>query len=338
MKRFWKGLMLFLVFFLVACSSQSGNRSDDSMTGGGATTTDAISPGEEASPGQSGMNLIGEKVIRTVNLQYETLSYDETIQHFADTVTEYGAFMEYSNETNYSPSGSFGPESNQYRRVEYIFRVPTEVLFDFLASLDGSSAVKISERIGTEDVTQTYRDTEARIEVLNQKEVRLSELLEQAVTIEEILQIESQLSDTIAERESLQSQIDSIDDLVAFTQVHVHVTEKQRISESRGDAVSFWSRLKDAFLDSMYAFYYWIQDFAIWLVYLLPYIVLIGVFALIYFAIRKWYHNTDFSKKKEKERESIKRKRRDRTKSNNRKINETTIEEKVTKTEEKDDA
>ena len=96
MKHFWKGLILLLSFFLVACSSQDSGRSDQSMTGGGATTDNSI-PQEASIPGESGMNLIGEKVIRTVNLQYETLSYDETIKHFANTVAEYGAFMEYSN-------------------------------------------------------------------------------------------------------------------------------------------------------------------------------------------------------------------------------------------------
>jgi len=142
-------------------------------------------------------------------------------------------------------------------------------------------AVKIGEQIGSEDVTQTYRDTETRINVLNQKEKRLNELMEEAETIDQILQIEDNLSQTIAEREILQSQLDGIDNLIDYTTVHLHLVERQRVSNGRNETLPFWGRAKEAVLDSLYSFYYWVQDAAIWIIYALPFIVIIVVVAIL---------------------------------------------------------
>ena len=222
--------------------------------------------------------LIGEKVITTINLDYETLSFDASHQHVMDSVKGVDAYIEYSNQSSYSPGGTLGGEARQYRRIDFTIRVASNQVNDFLEALDGMDAVKTGEQIGSEDVTRTYRDTETRIGVLNQKEKRLNELMEQAETIEQILQIEDNLSQTIAEREILQSQLDDIDSLIDYTTVELHLTERQRISNGRNESLSFWGRAKEAILDSLYSFYYWIQDAGIWLIYALPYIVIIIIF------------------------------------------------------------
>lgn len=287
MTRWLTGLITALLLTACAGAGDSSNQEGD-MSDGASYSMDDQSAGDvemvEEESAVSGERLIGEKVIRTVNQEYETLDFTRTTDHVRETVETHDAFVEYSYESSYTASGG---TSRQYRMVDYTLRVPTERLNAFLRDLEGMEAYKTSEQIGTEDVTQFYRDTEARVAVLSNKEDRLNELLDQAETIEEIIQIEDSLSETIAERESLQSQLDYYDDLIDYTVVRLTITERPRIANERGEGVSFFRRIQQAFADSLYAFYYILQNIAVFLVYALPFIVVIGLVIWLIWFIRR---------------------------------------------------
>lgn len=296
------GFLVLFVLLVSGCASGSDDTSETSDSDSGAGYIEEDMAVEESAerddavdgqgPGPSGEGLIGEKVIRRVQLEYETLDFQETTSFVLDTVSDYNGYIEYSNESSYSPSG-IAPrdQSRQYRRVDYLFRIPTEELNAFLRDLDGMDAYKLSENVGSEDVTQSYRDTESRIQVLVNKEERLNELLERAETIEDIIQIENSLSETIAERESLQSRLDTLDDLIDYSEVHLSITERPRIANTRGDGISFFERLREAFVDSFFAFYYFIQDAFIWLIYAIPFILILALFIGIGFYVKKKVSN-----------------------------------------------
>lgn len=252
-------------------------------------STEEADVADEEENGNGGENLIGERVIRTATVEYETLDFQETTYHIMNIVNEYGAYVEYSDESSYTPSGipDASGSSRQYRRVDYTLRVPVDSLTEFLNDLDEGDAYKVSEQIGSEDVTQTYRDIEARVSVLQNKENRLSELLEQAESIEDIMTIEDNLSETIAERESLQSRLETYDDLIDFSTVHVMVEERPRVADSREDTLSFWGRAQETFTDSMYTFYYWIQDIIIGIISVVPQLVILAIVGLIGWMIYK---------------------------------------------------
>lgn len=295
MRRF-KGLVIGLLAMVVlgACSGSGEDSSqeyDSSTEEVGVEDSAGYGEWEEADSGDdSEEGLIGEKVIQTVHIDFETLHYDEAINHVASTIREHNAYIEYSYEQNYQPSGLSNPNSSTpiYRQISYTLRVPTEALSDFLAGLEGMDGHKTMEEIGTEDVTQTYRDTESRINVLQNKEDRLNALLEQAETIEDILQIEDNLSQTIAEREVLQSQLDNYDSLIDFTTVNLSIVERPRISSARGEQLSFFERSREAIIDSFYAFYYFIQDAVIWFIYALPFLMILGLIIwIVWFIVKR---------------------------------------------------
>lgn len=287
MKKYLRGLILIFSLILAACSTANDSSNRQDLAGSPEMANDA-SQEEAANMGQNvGEDLIGEKVIKTVSLGFETLVFEDTKDFILNVVQTHQAYTEYSYESTYTPAGSFGPDSSVFKRIDSTYRVPTESLKQFMADLEGMEAVKTNEEIGSEDVTQTYRDTETRIGVLEQKEARLSELLEQAVTIEEILAIEDSLSQSIAERESLQSQLDSIDDLIDYTVVRITVLERQRLADSRGNALPFWERFRIAIMDSVFAFYYWLQDAVIVLIYALPYLIILTIAFLLFWIIKK---------------------------------------------------
>lgn len=230
-----------------------------------------------------GGNLIGEKVIRSVYRDYETLDFEESNMYIMDRVTEFSGFVEQSNQS----TGNYMDDSNRvYRDGYYTLRIPTESLEGFLGELDGIDAVKLNENVGTEDVTQNYMDTESRVNVLRNKEERLNTLLEQAESIEDIIQIENSLSETISERESLQTVLDNYDSLADYTRVEVSLSERPRISGER-ESRPFLERIREALVDSAYAFYYVLQNLIIGLIYALPFLIGIGLIIWIGYYIHK---------------------------------------------------
>lgn len=288
MKKQVNILLYFLISILLFGCSASDSSDNQNVENIGMEQTTMDTDVGSADKDSSEMQLIGDKVIKTVDVNYKTVHYEDTISYLMNIISNYKAYVEYSYESTYS-EGSYTPNSRiqEYRIVNYTFRVPTKDLAAFLKDMEGAEAVKVSEQIGSQDVTQMYRDTETRINVLKKKENRLNDLMDQAETIDQIIQIENSLSDTISEREQLQSQLDNFDDLIDYTAVHMSIEERQRISASSGDAIPFWDRVKEALLDSVFVFYYWVQNAFIWIIYALPFLIIIGIIISVFLFIKK---------------------------------------------------
>jgi len=337
LKKLKLWILSLLSFSLMGCSFLTTE--ETSVSQQDAAGVDNVTTEIAKSDGAVGSGLlIGEKVVTTVSLSYETLKYDDSIAYLKEIVGKHGAYVEYSYESSngdmiYTPSSL----TQNYRQGSYTIRIPKDSVSAFLDDLEGGLGTKISEQQGNEDVTQQYEDTATRISVLQRKEERLLALLEQAETVEEILAIEDSLSAAISEREVLQAELDNIDDLVDYTALYLTVSERSRISNNQGGSTPFWDRVKDALIDSLYAFYYWLQDAAIWFIYALPFFVSVLLMLLLLWAIKKLFGKTIWGKRRTEkqlqERKQIEERRKERfERTHPRKPGGTTVASKTTGT------
>ena len=131
------------------------------------------------------------------------------------------------------------------------------------------------------------------------KESRLLALMEKASKIEDIIALENQLSQTIYEKEQLQSTLSGIDDKVDFSTVHINIQEVEKLTNAENPSTGFGTRVKNAFSDSLYRFNIGIQNFVISLIYLAPFILLIGLLAfLVYLLTKKFKLFENYKNKK----------------------------------------
>lgn len=292
-------LVIGVLFLMIGCSNNES--SEQSQTGMTETDIDQNNLDTTEESTDPAVALIGEKVVTTIEMTYETLTYQDSVTNLQEVIEKHQAYVESSYESTNPENGySQNMQAAQLRQGSFTIRIPAESVEGFLADLSGALGTKISEQVGNEDATQTYYDTQARIEVLQQKEDRLRELLTQATTIEEILAIEDNLTETVAEREVLQSQNDTIDDLVDYSTLHLTLLERTRVSNQPGSSLSFWKRAQEAIVDSVYTFYYWLQDAAIWLIYALPYLVVLTLIVFVIWLVRKtkWWQKRSAKKRK----------------------------------------
>ncbi len=93
------------------------------------------------------------------------------------------------------------PEESAFATV--VVRVPNEKFRDVVGSFRGLAVKVTSESLFGTDVTSEYVDLQARLDTLQKTKTKFEQILDQAVNIQDILEVQRELT-------SLQGQIDSL--------------------------------------------------------------------------------------------------------------------------------
>lgn len=206
------------------------------------------------------------KLIRTVDLQIQTKEFDTVLTSVQERVQELGGYVEQSS----IDSGSTYYSS--YNRYSYLtVRIPSDKLDGFLENVkETANVTNISE--STEDITLRYVDAESRKIALETEQSRLLTLLEKAETVEDIITIESRLSEVRYQLESYTSQLRTFDNQVDYSTVHINIHEVDR--ETKVEPKGFWDEVKEEFGDSLYGIGNGIRGFGIWFLGSSPYLII----------------------------------------------------------------
>lgn len=246
------------------------------------------------------------KLIRTVTLEIETKEYDALTKTLMEQISLSGGYIEDSRMVGgaYAPGGGYDDyyygASNGSRYAQVTARIPSAKVDGFIAAL-GEQGVIRSRQESTQDVTLNYVDTESRKKSLEVEYERLLALLEKADKLEAIVQLEQRLSDVRYEIESYGSQLRTYDNRVEYATVHVSITEVQRVSAVPEPKQTLGQRMSQGLSDTMYRLSRGGQDFLVWLVVNLPYLIIWAVvIAAIWLFIRRLVKKQMSGEKKEK--------------------------------------
>lgn len=100
-------------------------------------------------------------------------------------------------------------------------RVPAAAFDRALASLRALAEEVLAEQTTARDVTEEYTDLDARLRNLQAAETQLLALVEQADTVEDLLQIEKRLAEVRGEIELLQGRLNVLLDRIALATIRV---------------------------------------------------------------------------------------------------------------------
>jgi len=293
-------IMAFIFFAFTGCSS---SREDAAMSepamapdydSGDMATESAPEetgmPQDEASQERgdgSGVDLgnVSEsqhKIIYTGEISMETLDFDETIENITQYVSQVGGYTESS-----SIEGRRISDSNQQsrRHAYYTFRIPEQRFTGFADQMKEFGNVTSQSTHG-ENITERYFDTEARLNSLQIQEERLLNLLEQAESIDDIMRIETELSNIRYQVESLTGSLQKWDNLVQFSTIHLSIREVDEMTPDPDDPPGFLSDLQDALQDSILAVIDAVKYLITFIIMAIPFVV---VFGSVFLLIRKGY-------------------------------------------------
>lgn len=234
------------------------------------------------------------KLIKTVDMDVETKEFDTLMDALQRRVSELGGYIENMEVYNGSSYSNYRSSRNAALTV----RIPQGQLDNFLNTVsDIGNVVRSSENV--EDVTLTYVDLESRRNALVVERDRLLELMGQAENIEDIIVIESRLSEVRYQIESMESQLRTFDNRVNYSTVYLSVSEVRELTpvEER----TAWQRMGEGFVDSVHDVIDGLAEFGIWFVIHIPYLIVwalvIAVFTLIVWVIVKRYYNRQVKKR-----------------------------------------
>ena len=309
MKKKWiSAISIFLAALMImtACGSSSGNASyksdrkeayaESSAAGAGdyewaeaeeeapaaepepvpgsAYTTEQNSGGNNGDDG-SGTMLSNDKLVYTCNLQIETTEYQKTVQAIREKIRQYNAIVEFEseNDNDYNWYYSGHVKRAGTMSLSMTIRVPV-AQYDAFVTDAGDFGKVTSKSQNVENISRQYHSTEARIEALTKEEARLTEMLDKAETIEEMIYIEERLTDVEAELNTYKTNLATMDVDVAYSTVNLNVKEVLVYEEDEIPAVTFGQRVKEAFKESWNGFTGFLEGLLIVLIHLLPFIIL----------------------------------------------------------------
>ena len=209
------------------------------------------------------------KWVITMNIDTETEDLDGALESLNRQIAALGGYIQEQNIRNGSSYSNL-----RYRNANMTVRVPAEQLDSFTASLTDFSNVVSSSR-SAEDITLSYVDTETRITALETERDRLLELMEQAETMSDLLEIESRLTDVNYELERYGSRLRTMDNQVSYATIYLSVKEVKEYTPVQEQTL--WERISSGFLASLKGLGNGIVNFFAWVIITLPYLVVYGL-------------------------------------------------------------
>lgn len=230
-----------------------------------------------------------EKLVYTGDLTIQTLNYDESLKALRAKAAELGGIVEWENESD-SNYRWYDGESSGTRSVYITLRIPTDNFEAFMNDADGIGKV-ISRSRGVKNISRQYNDTTVQIEALEKQQERLLEMMDKAETIEDMIAVETRLTEVQSQLNSLKTYRQSMDTDVMYSTVTVSL---QEVREYVHVNESFIERAWNSFISGWKNFVWFLEDFFINVLYALPYILIIG--GLIFAAVKKnWLRMPKFN-------------------------------------------
>ena len=133
----------------------------------------------------------------------------------------------------------------------------------------------ISRNENVSDVTLTYVDMESHRNALRTEEESLLNMLAKAETVEDLITIESRLSDVRYQIESMESQLRTYDNLVDYATLTLSISEVEELTPVVEQ--SAWEKMGTGFMNRLHNIGRGLKDFGIKFVMNLPYILVWAV-------------------------------------------------------------
>ena len=245
------------------------------------------------------------KLIRTVSLNVETIEFENAVSSLTDMVNTYGGYIENMNSYNGSEY-DYSPYRN--RSANFTIRIPSEKLDEFI-NLVGNSCNITTKSESVEDITLKYVDTDSHKKMLIKEREKLTQMLDMAETIEEMITIEDRLTYIDYEIDSMESQLRTFDNQVDYSTLYININEVSVYTPSETTEYTPGQRIALGFVESLQDVCHGLSEFGIGFVINLPYIivwaVIIAVIILIIRAIIKhnpyWRENIELRAEKRRE-------------------------------------
>ena len=265
----------------------------------------------------SEMTLNMEKLVYKCAMSIETMEYQKSYDAIKKALEEVGGIVQYERQTD---------DSNRWYYESYVkrggtlhatisCRVPTAKYNEFVNSV-GNVGKVMDKQTSVDNISQEYYDTTTKVQSLKIQEERLLTMLQAATTVEEMLNIEDRLESIRYEISKYETKIVYMDMDVAYSYVDIELTEVLEYTQVEEPVKknTFVDRLVNTIKDSADDFLDLCEELLFAVIYLVPYVIILGIAFVVLCKIRKVKAKDFFKRKKNEEIKELMKKLDDITK------------------------
>jgi len=174
-------------------------------------------------------------------------------------------------------SGYYANESFNNTDYESSFnlkiRIPSVNFEKFIAAIEKGESDILYKEIGARDVTDEFIDLGTRLENKRSYLKRYNELLKQAKSVKEILEIEEKIRGLEEEIESTTGRLKYLADLVDYSTLDLTISKHKDYKYNPENRDMFWERLKQSLSKGWFGF----VDFILFLIKIWPFWIVVSL-------------------------------------------------------------
>ncbi len=265
-----KTIVLFTILLLVITAGCLGEQSqkDSSIQGRyeAPLKSEVSIQGKEQVAFTESANSLDRKIISTASLTIEVKSVQAAFDNIAKIVQANQGFI--SSSSTYDSGGR--------KNGQMTVRVPQKNFYSSIEQVEALGTVK-SKQISGQDVTEEWIDLGARLGNLNKQETRLAEILKNATTVKDVLEVERELERVRGEIERLTGRLNYLNQSVEMSTITVSASEPAPIGGQGWGITDALSEAVAGFIDS-------VKGVIIFTGFILP----IAVFIAVIYVIALW--------------------------------------------------
>ena len=223
-----KKIVYFFIIslFIISCGGKSGSSSDVNFSVQSTSSVPAPAPSpapkfEEAAVSDA-VNVdnaanMERKLIITVDVRINSRDVEKSYKSVENKIKEY--------------NGYFDTVESSKNRYYLTIRVPKDNLYNFINFLEETENIE-NKNINTQDVTDTYYDSENRIknrEVLLEK---LRNYLREARSIDEILKVEDRINTLTYEIETMKGNFENLKSSIDYSKITLNISNREAMKSN----------------------------------------------------------------------------------------------------------
>ncbi|CCH74862.1 putative lipoprotein [Nostocoides australiense Ben110] len=213
---------------VAGCSGSDSGSNSQASAAASAPAGDAAAEGGAAQKAAV-PNVADQKLARNGSLSLEVGDIGEAVAKVRTINTSAGGVILSENIGSYA-AGEAEDGVNPDTYAALSISVPTEKLDSTLDELEKVGKV-LDRRTATENVTAEYVDTQARVESMKRSVARLEELIGQTKDIDELVNLERELSSRQSDLEAVEARLQQLERETSRSPITINLTTEPKLVE-----------------------------------------------------------------------------------------------------------
>ncbi|WP_430467123.1 DUF4349 domain-containing protein [Winogradskyella ouciana] len=209
-----------------------------------------------------------QKLIKESYLVFETGDIDKSYSNIVAVIKKYNGYIQDDSA-----------EKDYYRIIRRLtVRIPTANFQNTIDDVSKNVEYFDTKQTTLRDVTEEFIDLEARLKAKKELEKRYLELLKKAKNVQELLEVEKELSHIREEIEAKQGRLKYLENKVSLSSINIEfykTNSESKVTKSYGSKM--WNAIVSGF-DGLSTFF-------LGILYIWPFIIIL---IIVFFIIKRW--------------------------------------------------